>query len=180
MSSANWVSVDVQLSPTNVPGPLQRCIEFEFFADCASEPEIFRTEIDFGLPFDLPGNAKNVFFKIPANKYLCVTARDPLHTLRAVADLEIVGDHWHARFQGDPLLGGNWLIGGNVNMDRVIDLLDLATVRAHLGESLTPSTNCARSDVHADINGDGWLNMDDIYGPVVNASPRSKRRDTGR
>ncbi|MCH9002375.1 MAG: hypothetical protein IIC02_07355 [Planctomycetes bacterium] len=242
VSSANTVSVDVQLSPTIVPGPLQRCIEFEFFADCASEPEIFRTEMDFGLPFDLPGTAKNVFFKIPANKYLCVTARDPLHTLRAVADLEIVGDHWHARFQGDPLLGGNWLIGGNVNMDRVIDLGDFGAVSAALGNVENVHTTCAQTITHADlngdglvdsqdlqfvmtnfletdketccpsstntaailagaiteisvkelrrrglghyaagdINGDGWLNMADFYGPVVNAPVRSKRRDTGR
>lgn len=243
VSSANLVSVDVQLSPiiTN-PGPLQRCIEFEFYADCASEPEILRTEINFGLPFDLPGTAKNVFFKIPADKYLCVTARDPLHTLRAVADLEIVGDHWHARFQGDPALGGNWLIGGNVNGDRVVDFLDFGEVSAAMGNVAIAHTTCAQTGFHADMNGDGlvdsadlqfvmtnilqtdkitccpgntniaailagatmeisvkelrlrglghlaagdtngdgWLNIADLFGPVVNTLVRPKRRATGR
>ncbi|MCH8148564.1 MAG: hypothetical protein IH987_11305, partial [Planctomycetes bacterium] len=145
VSSANTVVSELQFAPTVTPGPLHRCIEFEFFANCVEESEIIREDINFGLPYDLPGTAKQVFFKVAANKYICVTARDPLHSLRSVAETQIDGDHWLVRFQGDPSLGGNWLVGGNLDGNRVIDVLDLGYVRAHMGETLGAGTSCDRS-----------------------------------
>jgi len=167
VSSANSVNVDLQLSPTIVAGPLRRCIEFEFYADCVENPaerEIYRDVVNFGLPYDLPGNAKHISFKVAANKYRCVTARDPLHTIRSVADMDIEGDHWFARFQGDPDLGGNWLIGGNLDGSHVIDILDFAIVRDQASNRPNPNTTCGQTSAHADINGDGVVDsLDELF-----------------
>ena len=79
-----------------------------------------------------------------------------------------MGDHWHARFQGDPLLGGNWLIGGNVNMDRIIDFLDFGEVSAAMGNVENPHTTCAQTTFHADLNGDGLVDSEDLQFVMTN------------
>ncbi len=48
-----------------------------------------------------------------------MTARDPLHTLRSVSALDIVDGRYMAIFKGDPTFGENWLIGGNLDGNRV-------------------------------------------------------------
>ncbi|MBU0717262.1 MAG: hypothetical protein KJ749_03360 [Planctomycetes bacterium] len=171
VSSANLVEVNVQLSAPFARGPIHRCIEFEFYANCYETPEVTQVEIRFGLPYDLPGNAREVEFKVPANKYLCVTARDPRHTLRSTAEMTIddSGKIWRASFVGDPLLGGNWLIGGNVTgdsgePDRVIDVLDAGVIMAHIVTHpvVNPNTACTLTGPHGDINGDGYVNGADL------------------
>ncbi len=71
----------MQLAPTIVPEPLQRCIVFEFYSDCTQAPVIIEEVMEFGSLFDFPGYASNVLLKIPPGEYVCATARDPLHTL---------------------------------------------------------------------------------------------------
>lgn len=161
VSTMNTLRTEIHLSPEIVDDALLRCIEFELFSSCMEDPEVTERTIEFGGPFNLPGHAKGVEFEIPAGQYYCLTARDPLHTLRSVADVDPQNDEYIAIFKGDPYFGGNWLIGGNLDGNRVIDVLDVAT---YMDESLTtvdPDTPCGTRGPHADINGDGLVDQFD-------------------
>ncbi len=157
------VEVDVQLSPAITSNPLKRCIVFEFFSSCDEPPTVVEQTLEFGGYFNFPGTSANFALKVPAGKYSCVTARDPKHTLRSVSDLRVIDGRYNARFAGDPRYGGNWLLGGNLNGDRVIDLLDHALLLAQYSASLNPNTPCgAVPGVHADINGSGYVDANDL------------------
>lgn len=158
----NNVEVDLQLSSTVAPGPLRRCIEFAFYPSCTEEPVVVQKTVEFGLPFNLPGRADDVQLTIPPGQYYCVTARDTMHTLRSRATLSIEGTKYVAKFVGDPAMGGNWLIGGNVDGNTVIDSVDQALVMASYLQSINPQTPCGTTGFHTDINGDGLVNLDDL------------------
>ncbi|MCO6437503.1 MAG: hypothetical protein J5J06_10480 [Phycisphaerae bacterium] len=157
--------VDVQLAPTMAAGPIERCIEFAFYSSCIEKPVVVSHTLRFGRPFDLPGFARNVAMDIPAGSYECVTARDPMHTLRSVADLSVESGRYIARFTGDPSLAGNWLIGGNLNGDHVIDALDYAALMTVWlppdPVSIDPNVRCEEVGIHGDINGDGTIDSFD-------------------
>ena len=78
----------------------------------------------------------------------------------------------HRRFKGDPLLGGNWLIGGNLDGFKkdvpeashdVIDILDFGMFVGEYTEDYgTGDTTCATAGPHADINGDGEVDTLDF------------------
>ncbi|MDO8631661.1 MAG: hypothetical protein Q7R41_14335, partial [Phycisphaerales bacterium] len=118
----------------------------------------------FGGLYNFAGFANNVTLSVPAmqSPYVCVTARDPLHTLRSSTSPRIVNNNYVASFTGDPRLGGNWLIGGNLNGDRVIDILDYESLLSQLNGRLDPNTTCDVEGLHADINGNGLVDLDDL------------------
>jgi hypothetical protein len=159
VEEANGVEITLQLSPTMIRGPLNRCIEFEFFANCVEGASVVRQTVQFGLPFNLPGRSSNVRLKVPPGRYECVTARDPLHTVRAVADIQQVGTKYVAAFQGDPFFGGNWLIGGNLDGNRVIDIIDFGVFLGQYLSRRDGHTGCERADRDADLNGDGIVDQ---------------------
>jgi len=157
------VEVAVQFSPIMTPSLLKRCIEFEFYSNCTDEPVVVEQTFDFGGMFDFPGQAHDVILKVPPGPYACVTARDPRHTLRAVSYPQIIDGKYVIRFVGDPRLHGNWLLNGNLNGDRVIDLLDHALLLAQYSATMDPNTPCdTGSAIHADLNGDGVVDTNDL------------------
>ncbi len=157
------VGVSLQLSPTIVPGPLNRCIEFEFFSSCIELPARIEQLVEFGGSFNLPGRAGPLLlFKVPAGQYACVTARDPLHTLRSVSDLTIVDRTYIARFESEPFFGGNWLVGGNLDGDREIDIVDFGVFLTQFLTTVNADTPCGLAGPHADINGDGIVDALDF------------------
>lgn len=162
----NAVEVDLELSPRMSTDPrlqpLTRCIEFQFFSNCVESPAVVRESIAFGLPFNLTAHAANVQIKAPAGQFACVTARDPLHTLRSVSDLVVADGKYHAVFKGDPFFGGNWLINGNLNGDDVIDILDFGTLLDQYLSQLPPDATCELAERNADINGDGLVDALDL------------------
>ncbi|MGB2987218.1 MAG: hypothetical protein WBE26_15215, partial [Phycisphaerae bacterium] len=174
VSPATTVELTVQLSPTMTPGPLHRCIEFEFYSNCVEPPLVEELTLEFGLPYNLPGYATNVVTKVPAGQYACVTARDPLHTLRSVAGLEIVDRRYVVTFEGDPFFGGNWLVGGNLNGDHVIDILDFGTYLSQYGLTVDADTPCGTEGPHADLDGDGEVNEDDMWFVETNLGQHDK------
>jgi len=115
-------AVEMELGPSVASKPgdaLTRCIEFEVFENCVVPPVTFQTNIDFGGLFQLVGHFDGVV-NIPSAVFpYCVSARDPLHTLRScylIQPGDCDGDGvLHSRFQGDPFFNGNWLIGGNLD-----------------------------------------------------------------
>jgi hypothetical protein len=121
------------------------------------------------------GLASNATILVPCNKgpFICITARDRLHTLRRTADATdgnfgIVGTQYVADFTGHPAAGGDWLIGGNLNDDGWIDILDFGVFSFKYGVKyrdgvevlIAPfngNTTCSTGYPHADINGDGLV-----------------------
>ncbi len=145
----------LQLSPTVVSNSLPRCIEFEFFANCAEPPVRIEKTVAFGGPFNLTGLADPVQFEVPTGTYVCVTARDRLHTLRSTASLGIANGAFTFDFTGDPVFGGRWLVGGNINGDAAIDVLDFGAFVNQSQHVVIPETPCGVSGPHSDFNGDG-------------------------
>ena len=163
VSDWNTVEVDVQLSAVMTSNLISRCIEFVFYGDCREEPVVVEQTLDFGGLFNFPGSAKNVALKVPAGNYGCVTARDPRHSLRSVARPLIIDGKYVVEFKGNPMLGGNWLINGNLNGDHVIDLLDNALLLAQYSANLNPNTPCETgAELHADLNGNGSVDSGDL------------------
>ncbi len=158
----NTVEVDLQLSSLVTAGPLSRCIEFSFYSSCSEPPVVVQKTVGFGLPFNLAGRADRVQLNIPPGQYYCATARDNKHTLASRASMSIVGTKYYVKFAGDPVLGGNWLIGGNLDGNGVIDAVDQALVMAQYLQSINPQSPCGASGFHPDINGDGLVNVDDL------------------
>jgi len=182
------LDVEIQLSPTMVTKPgggITRCIEFEVFANCVQAPLEFCEDVTFGGLFDLVGHF-NGLVKIPsAVQPACITVRDKLHTLRSCYTFagdggDCVDGVLSAVFKQDPFFGGNWLIGGNLDgwkkenpnaSHDVIDILDFGQIAAQWmqtydsnGDSIpdgnTPCpADCHPDDPHADINGDGLVDL---------------------
>jgi len=174
----NTLEVDLELSPTLTSDPalqpLERCIEFELFSNCVQQPLIVQQTVEFGLPFNLPGHAQNVILKVPAGQYACVTARDPLHTLRSSSPLQIVDGRYLAAFEGDPFFEGNWLIGGNLDGDSVIDIVDYGILISQYLSARPSDTPCDGTDSNADFNGDGRVDSLDLSFISLNFSKTDK------
>jgi hypothetical protein len=134
-----------------VSSPLTRCITFELW-DCGMPSSVMhKTEITFN------GGAASASIDVPCGNYSCVTARDELHTLRRTADgidFQIIGTQYVANFV-DPLLGGN------LNGDSFIDILDYGVFSWQFGPG-GGSTNCSDVYPHADINGNSIVNSEDF------------------
>jgi hypothetical protein len=175
VSTTQVLEIEVQLSPIIDPGPMWRCVEFVLYPDCVQDPVDDATVLVFGPPWNYPGYAREVEAKIPAaGQYGCITARDPLHTLRAVAPIEIVGTHYRVVFAGDPIWGGNWLVGGNFNGDDVIDILDFGTFVSEYLSSGSADTICGVPGPNADVNADGLVDVLDFAFVLRNFLTTSK------
>ncbi len=168
----NALDVEVHLSQPIIAGALSRCICFELFTDCYKDAEEVCTVLAFGPPYNFKGHARDSL-GVDKNNYLCVNAIDPYHTLRSSADIECVDNRWVATWKGDPLLGGNWLIGGNLDFWKssgttspdTIDVLDFGKfiVEIERGARYTSGdTTCDTGAPHADINGDGLVDNIDF------------------
>jgi len=170
------LDVQLQLSPTMavLPGEgLERCIKFEVFSNCTQAPLVFEENVVFGGLFDLAGKV-DTSIKIPsAGQFECITARDQLHTLRScytfgAGDCDADGV-LHATFKGDPFFGGNWLVGGNLDGYKkqsataslnAIDITDFGMFVSQFPNDYgTGATPCGTAGPHADINGDGLVDM---------------------
>jgi len=176
--------VTLQLSPT-MAGDVTRCINFELYADCVQAPFTFQQEMLFGGLFDHVGHFTDIK-KIPgAGQWICVTAMDQLHSLRASAMLSCVDGVYEAIFKGDPFFGGNWLVQGNLDAWKkdnplaghdVINILDFGQFVAMYGAQFDPDTTCdmVHAAGHGDINGDGTVDSVDFSFIMENFLAMSK------
>jgi hypothetical protein len=164
--------------PLDAGDTLTRCIKFTLYANCVDEPLVFFDDVTFGGMFDFVGKSTGQI-KIPGSgQWDCITAQDQLHTLRSCYTFALDGGDCidgvlYARFSGDPLLGGNWLIGGNLDAFKkadpnanpsldVIDILDFGQfVAEYMMQYASGNTPCGTAGPNADINGDGVADMDD-------------------
>lgn len=149
----------VQLSPTTASEPFNRCVEFVLHRSCVETPIISRGVLTFGAAGQSVGQAE-FDFSVPSAAYGCISARDPLHTLRARGRLECVeGGAVEALFTDEPAGEGSWLIAGNLDADHDVDILDFGAMMDQYLSLVPPDSDCAQTAgggfVHADLNGDG-------------------------
>lgn len=156
------LTVDVQLSAIVDAGPFQRCITIDLW-DCDGPPEARHVTVDRNVTFN-NGVATSIDVAIPGGAWECVSVRDPLHTLRSTAtDLATLdGINYSATFTGSRDLGGHWLIGGNLNDDDFIDILDFGVLfPLHLTLANT-GTPCGVPGPDGNINGDNLVDLLDL------------------
>lgn len=158
----NELVVDLELEGV-FESVLTRCITFELF-DCPNgTPVIVEQEVTFTSPGSpVSATATGVVVDVPCGVYSCVTARDRLHTLRRTLDdpdFEIDGTQYVADF----IFANKPLIGGNLNDDEWIDILDFGIFVGQFGANYgTGDTTCATAAPHADISGDGLVSSADF------------------
>ena len=63
---------------------------------------------------------------------------------------------------GSPASGGDWLVGGNLNDDRFIDILDFGIFIGDYGQAPGSDTPCDLTGSHSDIGGDGMVDASDF------------------
>ncbi len=173
------LDITVGLAPSSQSAPgdnLTRCIKFTLYSNCVQEPLVFSDDVTFGGLFEFVGKSTGKI-KIPGTgQFDCIAAQDQLHTLRSCYTFgpnDCLGGQLSASFSGDPRLGGNWLIGGNLDgwkkndpnanpsLD-TIDILDFGTfVSQYLTNYGSGNTPCGTAGPNADINGDGVADLDD-------------------
>lgn len=155
LTAFNELDVTVQLSPTVVAGPFDRCITFELW-DC---PGVVPTHTANAV-MTFSGGLATGTINVACGNYECITARDRRHTLRRKDEaFGITGDHYTADFTGNPGSGGDWLISGNLNNDAFVDILDFGVFTSQwLVNYGSGNTTCSTAAPHADLNGDGIVN----------------------
>jgi len=153
VNAVNELQVTVSLAGTVASGSFTRCIRFELWNCPASSPA---ATVDAVLSFT-NGTAGPVTIEVPCGQYNCITARDRLHTLRRTADSVDAGTYYTANFTGTDAL-----IGGNLNDDFWVDILDFGVFSWQWGWTGDPNTTCTTPYPHADINGDGLVDTADF------------------
>lgn len=151
-------TVELQAVTAGTPGdPLQRCVTFELIPTGGGTPVVVEATLDF-----IAGVAVDAVIDIPCGSYECITARDTLHTLRSTDndDFAVSGANYVANFtaSGD----GDELIGGNLNDDSFIDILDFGIFINQFGSTPGANTPCGTPAPHADISGDGAVGTADF------------------
>ncbi len=155
------VTVDVELSSVD-PGPFERCITFDVW-DCDGPPIAQHAFVKQTLTFT-NGQALGVDVFVPGGTWECMTARDELHTLRSAAPDFFTADgiNYTATFVGDRATGGHWLLGGNLNDDEFIDILDFGVLSMFHMSQADPNAVCGTPAPDANINGDNQVNLLDL------------------
>jgi hypothetical protein len=156
------LTVDLQLSPTVASSAFNRCITFDLW-DCNGPPSAQHVTVSQAVTF-VNGEASGVQVSLPGGAWECITARDKLHTLRSTAaDLATAdGINYTAGFVGDWALGGHWLIGGNLNDDQFVDILDFGILSPYYLSLASASTACGSTGPHPNINGDDRVDLLDL------------------
>jgi hypothetical protein len=182
------MDIDIGLEPPMASGTLTRCIEFCLYANCTEAPLCFQDDVTFGGIYNFIGKSQGKI-KIPGKgQWDCITAQDQLHSLRSSCKsqggcLHCDGSQLVADFTGDPELGGNWLIGGNLDAYKkdvpkashnIIDILDFGMFVSQFGVCYADPAPGCHDGPNADINGDGCVTAADYNFIIRNFLVSSK------
>ncbi len=188
VSVSSQTTVDVEVHYGCGPDTLfERAITFDIYTDCSSTPDTQCTEMQFGDPFNFSRHA-TASLKVDKGNFSCITAKDGLHTLRAVAAPSCTaGGSWFAKWKGDPLQGGNWLVCGNhdcwksgisASDANAINILDFIMLMDEVANSASypprGDTTCTTTGPHGDVNADGSVDSGDFAIVVDNFLDTSK------
>jgi hypothetical protein len=169
------IFADIELSSNIVTGPITRCIVFDVW-DCDAPPGPGQhATVQQNVTF-VSGLATNVEIPIPGGNWTCLTARDPLHTLRSTAVDFTTSDNvtYDASFVGSRTSGGHWLLGGNLNGDNFIDILDFGMFMDEFFSPASPNTPCGTVGPDANFNGDNVVDLVDFVFIQVNSFKASE------
>jgi hypothetical protein len=150
VNAVNELVVDVELLGLN-PGLIDRCITFELSGGSGTATASAVLSFSGGV-------ALGAVVEIPCGDWNCITARDELHTLRSIDVPMVVGLQYVASFTG-----ADGLVGGDLNDDGLIDILDFGVFVSQFGTNYgTPDTDCLTPFPHADLSGSGDVNAGDF------------------
>jgi uncharacterized protein YdeI (BOF family) len=145
-------------------GPLvnevTRCVRFTFCDSSTGVPVVLDKDVVFPVTLD-PNNsiAQVLFNDLPCGYYDCVTAEEPLHTLRSKVTPENVGGQYVADFTGP----ANMLYQADLNYDNLVDIVDFGVFVALWGWTGDPNTPCGSGlTQHADMDASGYLDVSDF------------------
>ncbi len=145
---------------------LTRCVTFVFWT-CPGTTQTVDVPVTWTITDGVVAPA-TVNFTVPCGSYSCATARDRLHTLRRTATPTIDGMNRYVL----NFTGGDNLVGGNLNDDFYIDILDFGIYSFQFGMTYggppTGDTTCSTAPPHADINGNGAVQPVDFSFISVN------------
>lgn len=130
---------------------VMRCIEFIFSGNDGP------VTVNQVVTFSAAGTALGVSVPVACGDYDCLTVRDPLHTLASSVDLTVSGTQYIAS-----ATGADAMIGGNLNGDLFIDVLDFGVFIGQYNSTQPVNTNCATPAPHADITGNGNVGSGDF------------------
>ncbi len=131
-----------------------RCISFELW-EC--DPLTGPVQVDDVVSFT-SGFGTTATLLVPCDDYNCITARDWLHTLRRTIDPLLTDGSEPVQFVADfTTVNSADLIGGNLNDDFWIDILDFGVYSWQWTWMGSGSTTCSTTYPHADISGDGQV-----------------------
>jgi hypothetical protein len=99
--------------------------------------------------------------EVPCGNYTCITARDTLHTLRRTLDTPDFGIV-ATQYVADFATAGKDLVGGNLNDDYWIDILDFGVFSYQWGITLPVDTDCSTAPSHSDVSGNGLVDTADF------------------
>lgn len=150
VNAVNEFVVDVELLNVDA-GPFTRCITFRFQGPGGATATVSET-------MTFTNGLASATIDVPCGNYTCVDARDTLHTLATSQTLAISGTQYTA-----DLTGAFGLVGGNLNDDAYIDILDFGIYVGQFNADYgTADTNCTTVGPHADISGDGLVTTADF------------------
>lgn len=158
VDGASILEVAVQLQSVVEAVPFDRCITFEFTPTGGGAPIVVNEVMTFTAGIGVAS------IEVPCGSYECLTARDQLHTLRRTDndDFGISGPVFVADFTSSGGPADDSLIGGNLNNDTFIDILDFGVFIGQFGTSPGASTTCGTAAPHADVTGDGVVGVGDF------------------
>lgn len=166
--------VVVELAAVHEP-VLTRCVTFEVWNCADLSHVVVEQEVEFEtvVPYEDNNAIGIATFHVPAGTYSCITARDSLHTLRRTDEaMGISGSVYVADFSGDPLGGGDWLIGGDANDDGWVDIVDYGVLTWQwatiYGDPASGDTACGTPYPHPDFSGNGGVEIRDFTYIQVN------------
>jgi len=161
----NALDVAVEYDGDFTGATFNRCITFELHPTGCGTPEVIDVVLTFvdGLAIDT--------IDIPCGDYECITAVDPLHSLRRTdddGDFAIVGTSYACDFTATGTTD-DALVQGNLNGDDFIDILDFGTFVSQFGTDYgTADTDCTTPAPHGDFTGDGVADTADVSFIVIN------------
>ncbi len=162
VSVGDYNLMDVLVELQDVSGSFDRCITFELRPDGGGAS----IEVEATLTFT--GGLAAQTIEVPCGLYDCAAARDTLHTLRSRDDEDfgIVGTNYVCDFTSTGTTDDS-LVGGNLNDDEYIDILDFGVFIGQYGLMLDPNTPC--HDLVASSEAFGYEGVFSRYSTLADA-----------
>lgn len=154
VSANNTLAIAVELLGAS-SGTATRCLSLNLYSasSCPNPAYSVQTNVTF------VNGSGSAIIDLPCGSgpYTSITATDPKHTLRRTSPVSISGVMYSASLTGQTF----GLIGGNVNNDEYIDILDFGGYIGLFGTFPGADTDCSAS-LNADFDANGSIGTEDF------------------